>query len=130
MEQGRKPMPYWIFLVAGALVTVVSLITIFTVENSSNGMKLFLATGIIFLLIGAFKFFTQKTDGQTPEQRLATRVMDVNLNKAVRTIQRQHDKEYRQPDQKRPPELIRCQRCQTLNYDHSNYCHMCGYRVN
>ena len=127
VSQGKQPLPYWIFLAAGVIVTALALITLKTSGGDNNGMRLFAAAGVIFILIGVFKYVTEKKDGQTPEQRVAGRVMDVNINKAVRTIERQHNRQYHKPREKKPPELIRCHRCQTLNYDHSNYCHMCGY---
>lgn len=132
--EGRQPLSYWVFLICGLLITSISLIAMNATQNKAI-MQLFSGIGVLFLIIGGVKFFLEK--GRKAEERLATRLGGVDLNRTVQNIERKYGQTNPQqqsaaqqgPQARKQPELIRCPRCQTLNYDHSNFCHMCGYRL-
>jgi hypothetical protein len=115
---GRTPIHYGVFLVAGLLITVISLLTLRTTENP-EAMQLFAGIGGLFLVIGIGKFFLRKIkDVGEAEKGLENRIAGGMLNPTPAP----------QPKQT-PKPIIVCSRCETRNYASSNYCHMCGLRL-
>lgn len=107
---GRSSIHYGVFLVAGLLVTSISLVTLSQgTAVSEEAMQIFAGIGAIFLAIGVGKFVVKKIrDIKKNEKQLENKIAGVKIQQKT---------------------VISCPRCGTSNYSTSNFCHMCGARL-
>ena len=118
----RKPLPYWLFLVLGGLVTGYSLFVRQTSAVNYEAMTLFAYVGGLFILLGLIKLLARYLKSlSSKEKDLANRLGGVDkINRQEQQIQH--------PSKNRPT-VINCSYCGTKNYSTSNFCHMCGTRI-
>lgn len=112
--QGRSSIHFGVFLVAGLLVTSISLVTLNQgTAASPEAMQLFAGIGGLFFLIGLAKFIAKKIkDISAGEKELENKIAGINMQR---------------PQAKKV--VISCPRCGAKNYSTSNFCHMCGLRL-
>ncbi|MFP4119377.1 MAG: zinc-ribbon domain-containing protein [Candidatus Woesearchaeota archaeon] len=127
----RKPLPYWVFLLVGALISGYAWFIKRSVERvNAEAMQLFIYVGLGFLVLGLLKLLMKWLKNySTKEKQFAEQlggVDEINRDEAALLKKKQG----RQQGQNAPPRVILCPKCRTKNYSTSNFCHMCGYRLN
>jgi ABC-type transport system involved in cytochrome bd biosynthesis fused ATPase/permease subunit len=149
----RTPLSEWAFLIPGGLIVLItSILLIGKLSEHPNAMKLFLYIGILFVGIGVFKFLKKnynKDKLKNSEEKFASQLAGfpqqknnyernkntthnkkneyINQNKIAKNISQ--EKKVNISEQNTAPKVIACTRCGAKNYSSSNFCHMCGKKL-
>jgi len=137
----QKPIHYLVFLIIGGVMATISKIILLQ-KNSEHeaAMNLFFYIGIIFLITGLIKLLVKKyKEGSfsKTETKIAENLAGqdaIVLGKDSRTRaryeQRIQERKIVNQGKNEKPQIITCPVCKTKNYSTSNYCHMCGAKLN
>lgn len=145
-------IPSWMYIGVGLIVSGMSgYIYKFVPKNGqpNNAMALFFFVGLIFLVIGIIKLILNRMDKKQHQKNLKelhsrmqqqknpnhqSKIIHNNLNRQNQQHNHQHNihqnsGHQHQSSNNRNFTIIRCSRCNTRNYTHSNFCHMCGNKL-
>mgnify|MGYP000996367220 FL=1 len=132
----RKPLDPKVHFIVGVLISgFAGYILLFTKLDDKSVMQLFLYIGLGFIALAFIKKGIKYIRGgglKKDEEALATRISQVpesNQEKDQRAYQEQVQRQNQLQEKQNKPSIVVCQLCATRNYNTSNYCHMCGYKL-
>lgn len=136
----NRPISGWILIVVGVLISSYSQIVIRTVENVQVlAMQLFTYIGLLLLFVGVVKvIYKSFKEGflrniLKKEKQIAEKLSGIDeIEHSKRNFKVNASSSYNNSSQNHNsnnPNIIFCQSCGAKSYSTSNFCHVCGSRL-
>jgi hypothetical protein len=115
----NKPLSPWVLIVIGAVISSYAAFIREKSPDASSSMILFVYVGGVIALFGLIRLLIRVLSSSTlakSEEKFAESFTHVPNQPA-------------QNNNNQGPVIIYCPKCGTKNYNTSNFCHICGFKL-